>query len=110
MTRRTALGLAGASAAALVVFGPKPADDIPSGRVVLDYWEKWTGAEGEAMRRLVDEFNRTQDRIFVRYLAINSIDQKAMIAIAGGSPPDVIGLWNFNVPVVRRGRRAAAAR
>lgn len=92
------MGLMGASAAGLLLFGPRPSDDVPAGRVVLDYWEKWTGAEGEAMRRLVDEFNRAQSDIFVRYLAINSIDQKAMIAIAGGSPPDVIGLWNFNVP------------
>lgn len=98
LTRRAAIGLLGASATGLLLFGPRPSDDAPSGRIILNYWEKWTGAEGEAMRLLVDEFNRTQERIYVRYLAINSIDQKAMIAIAGGSPPDVIGLWNFNVP------------
>lgn len=98
VTRRAAMGILGASAAGLLLFGPRATDDVPSGRIVLDYWEKWTGAEGEAMRLLVDEFNRTQGDIFVRYLAINSIDQKAMIAIAGGSPPDVIGLWNFNIP------------
>ncbi|MEO1716648.1 MAG: ABC transporter substrate-binding protein [Planctomycetota bacterium] len=98
LSRRTAIGGLVASAGGLLLFGPRPSDDVPAGRVILDYWEKWTGAEGEAMRLLVDEFNRTQDTIYVRYLAINSIDQKAMIAIAGGSPPDVIGLWNFNVP------------
>jgi ABC-type glycerol-3-phosphate transport system substrate-binding protein len=26
------------------------------------------------------------------------IGQKAMIAIAGGDPPDIIGLWNFSIP------------
>lgn len=98
ITRRSAIGLAGASAAALVMFGPRARDDVPPGRVVIDYWDKWTGAEGRVMRRLVDEFNQTQARIFVRYLAVSAIDQKAMVAIAGGSPPDVVGLWSFNVP------------
>lgn len=80
------------------MFGPSPRDDAPSGRIVLDYWEKWTGDEGTAMRVLVDEFNQSQDRIYIRYLAIGAIDQKAMIAIAGGAAPDIIGLWNFNIP------------
>jgi ABC-type glycerol-3-phosphate transport system substrate-binding protein len=26
------------------------------------------------------------------------IDQKAMVAIAGGDPPDVVGLWNYSIP------------
>ena len=90
-------GLA-AGAAGLVLFGPRPRSDAPPGRIILDYWEKWTGDEGRAMRRLVERFNTEQDRIHVRYLTINSIDQKAMIAIAGGAPPDIIGLWNFNLP------------
>ncbi|MEO1535450.1 MAG: extracellular solute-binding protein, partial [Planctomycetota bacterium] len=81
------------------MFGPRATDDVPEGRVVLDYWDKWTGVEGRAMRQLVDEFNHSQSRIYVRYLAVNSIDQKAMISIAGGSPPDVIGLWSFNLPM-----------
>ncbi len=98
VTRRSAIGLMGASAAGLVLFGPRADDDVPTDRLVLNYWEKWTGFEGVAMRELVDEFNRTQDRLFVRYLAVNSINHKAMISIAGGAPPDVIGLWSFNLP------------
>jgi ABC-type glycerol-3-phosphate transport system substrate-binding protein len=47
---------------------------------------------------VVDDFNRSQARIHVRYLVTSAIDQKSMIAIAGGDPPDVIGLWNYNVP------------
>ncbi|MEM9166803.1 MAG: extracellular solute-binding protein [Planctomycetota bacterium] len=97
-TRRAAIAGLGAAAAGLLLFGPRPRDDTPPGRVVVDYWEKWTGSEGVAMRRLVDEFNATQDRIYVRYLTIGAIDQKAMIAIAGGAPPDIVGLWNFNLP------------
>lgn len=98
ITRRAALIGLGAAAAGYVALGPRPSSDVPKGRVVLDYWEKWTGAEGEAMRRLVDRFNESQSDIFVRYLSIGAIDQKAMIAIAGGSPPDIVGLWSFNIP------------
>src|SRR5688572_25802143 len=83
-TRRGALGALGAAAAGFALFGPRGAPEKIDGRVVLDYWEKWTGHEGEAMRRIVDRFNASQSRVFVRYFAMGGIGQKAMIAIAGG--------------------------
>ncbi|MGQ0629216.1 MAG: extracellular solute-binding protein [Phycisphaerales bacterium] len=98
MTRRAALAAVGVGAAGFVVFGPRGGGEVPRGRLVLDYWEKWTGLEGEAMRGIVDDFNRSQDRLFVRYLVTSTIHEKAMIAIAGGSPPDVVGLNSYNVP------------
>lgn len=98
LSRRVALGAFGASAVAYAVFGPRGIKDTPPGRVVLDYWEKWTGQEGQAMQRVVDDFNASQDRIFVRYFSLSTIDQKAMVAISGGDPPDVLGLWNFSFP------------
>lgn len=97
-TRRGVLGAMAAGGAGLVLFGPRRAQDAPLDRTVIDYWEKWTGDEGRAMQRVVDEFNKSQNRIHVRYFAISDIDRKATIAIAGGTPPDIIGLWNFNVP------------
>ncbi len=66
-------------------------------RVTVLYWEKWTGSEGEEMRKVVDAFNRSQDRIFVHYLSISGVDSKTMLATAGGNPPDVAGLWGNNV-------------
>lgn len=98
LSRRATLGVIAAGAAGFALLGPRPRQDVPKGRVVLDYWEKWTGAEGQAMQRLVDRFNASQSEIFVRYLSIGSIDQKAMIAVAGRSPPDILGLWSFNIP------------
>lgn len=80
------------------LFGPRGAKENSHGRLVLDYWEKWTGHEGASMRKVVDRFNESQDRIFVRYFITSAIGQKSLIAIAGGDPPDIIGLWNFNVP------------
>jgi multiple sugar transport system substrate-binding protein len=69
--------------------------DTPTeqGRAVVEYWEKWTGAEADVMRSIVDDFNRSQDRIFVRMLTVSRIDQKMMMAVAGRVPPDLVGLW-----------------
>jgi multiple sugar transport system substrate-binding protein len=69
----------------------------PPGRAVVTYWEKWTGFEGEAMRDVVDAYNASQDNIHVELLTISQIDRKTVVAAAGGVPPDVAGLWSFNV-------------
>lgn len=63
------------------------------GRVVVEYWEKWTGHEADAMQGVVDDFNASQERIFVRMLTVSRMDQKMMLATAGGVPPDIAGLW-----------------
>jgi ABC-type glycerol-3-phosphate transport system substrate-binding protein len=65
------------------------------------YWDKWAGLEGDAIRQLVDRFNRTEGAargIWVDYNAISSIEQKLLIATAGGDPPDVAGLVDPRVP------------
>ena len=54
LVRRTALGVLAAAGAAFAVFGPRGARETAGGRVVLDYWEKWTGVEGQAMQRIVE--------------------------------------------------------
>ena len=97
-----ALGLvAGCSAA--------PPDRTPDGRVIVNYWEKWTGFEGEAMQAVVDDFNASQDRILVDKLTVSQIDQKMLLATAGGNPPDVAGLWSPQHHCLRRKGRPDAA-
>jgi ABC-type glycerol-3-phosphate transport system substrate-binding protein len=98
LTRRAALATLGAGALAFMALGPRGGKDRITGRIVLDYWEKWTGHEGQAMRKVVDDFNASQSRIFVRYFSMGGIDQKALVAIAGGNPPDILGMGNFSVP------------
>lgn len=70
----------------------------PPGRVELIYWEKWTDLEGQAMQHIVDWFNESQSRIWVNKVTIADIAAKAMVAIGGNDPPDVIGLFNYNIP------------
>jgi ABC-type glycerol-3-phosphate transport system substrate-binding protein len=97
--RRAFLGSLAAGAAAFAAFGPRGQRDRTDGRIVLDYWEKWTGHEGRAMQAIVDRFNQSQSRLFVRYLVTAGVDEKGMVAIAGGSPPDLLGLYAYNIPL-----------
>ena len=69
----------------------------PPGPVVVTYWEKWTSFEGDAMRAVVDAFNRKQNKVFVKLLTISGIENKTLMAVAGGNPPDVAGLYGPNV-------------
>lgn len=72
---------------------PPPADQ----KVHVAYWEKWSGFEFDAMKEVVDEFNRSQDRIQVDILSVSTIEDKTMMSIAGHVPPDVAGLYGANV-------------
>jgi multiple sugar transport system substrate-binding protein len=66
------------------------------GKKVIEYWEKWGGFEADAMRVIVDEYNESQDKYYVQYVADagSQIDRKLMISIAGGNPPDISGFWD----------------
>lgn len=88
-------------AVALLAFGPRGRVDVPADRVVVRYWEKWAGVEGQAIRRLVDRFNETEGErhgVWVEYNTISNIEQRLLIATAGGDPPDVAGLVDSRVP------------
>ena len=50
------------------------------------------------MQAVVDDFNASQNRIFVKKLAVSEMLRKVMLATAGGNPPDVAGLWSSNIP------------
>jgi multiple sugar transport system substrate-binding protein len=69
------------------------------GRVVLTYWEKWTGFEAGAMDAVLADFHAAQTNIFVERLSVSDIARKLMLATAGGNPPDVAGIWAQNVYV-----------
>ncbi|MGD0462129.1 MAG: extracellular solute-binding protein [Tepidisphaeraceae bacterium] len=90
-----------ASGLGLLVFGPRAGDKLPKNCVIVDYWEKWTGDEETGMRQIVDDFNSTvgnEKHIYVRYLSTSAIEQKTLVSIAAGVPPDVAGLYNQNIP------------
>ncbi|MFP4355614.1 MAG: extracellular solute-binding protein [Phycisphaerae bacterium] len=98
---RLVLGVMAAGAAWLLVRGPRPDSDVPDDRVVVTYWEKWTGTEAAQLRSIVDEFNRTVGKekgIYVQLTTISSIHHKTLVATAAGVPPDIAGVWYGQVP------------
>src|ERR1700679_1256686 len=66
------------------------------GNVVhVTYWEKWTAFERDAMKAVVDKYNATEGakkHIFVYFLPVSGIEEKTIVAISGGMPPDIAGL------------------
>ncbi|MCC6728907.1 MAG: ABC transporter substrate-binding protein [Chthonomonadales bacterium] len=99
MALRRAQGLVGliivvaAAWWAEAIVRPRAADD----RIHVTYWEKWTGFEADAMRATVDAFNASQPSINVDLLTVSGIQNKTLLAVAGGNPPDVAGLFGPNV-------------
>ncbi len=71
--------------------------DRSDGKIHVSYWEAWTGAEGAAMQKVVDQFNGRQDKIVVEYLGVPDVAHKTLIATAGGDPPDVAGIGLENI-------------
>ncbi len=69
----------------------------PIGPVQVSYWEKWTGFEGDAMQAVVNRFNAKQNRIHVNLVTVSDIQNKTLLAVAGGDPPDVAGLYGPNL-------------
>jgi len=92
------LTLAALLAAGLAGCARPNAGSAAPARTVVSYWEKWSGFEAEAMQAIVDDFNRSQQRIEVRLLSVSEVDTKLLLAASSGHPPDVAGLWSENIP------------
>jgi ABC-type glycerol-3-phosphate transport system substrate-binding protein len=83
-----------------LVLGAAAPTAVPSGFVIVNYWEKWVGPEAEQMQLIVNDFNNSvgkEKHIFVRFLSVSNIDQKTLVATAAGVPPDIAGLWDQQV-------------
>lgn len=67
---------------------------VAEGRTILVYWDRHQGHEHESRRALIEEFNRSQKEIYIRALPVgyNSMMEKFMTSIAGGTPPDLCSI------------------
>jgi multiple sugar transport system substrate-binding protein len=73
---------------------PAEREALAQGRTVIVYWDRHSGHEHEARRALIDEFNHSQNEVYMRALSIgyNTLMEKMLTSIAGGSPPDICAL------------------
>jgi multiple sugar transport system substrate-binding protein len=93
------LVIAGGGAVAAVLWPREAATEaereaLQAGRTIILYWDRHSGHEHEARHALIDEFNRSQDTVYVRALSIgyNASMEKLLTSIAGKTPPDICGL------------------
>jgi multiple sugar transport system substrate-binding protein len=94
-------------AAACLVLGCSGEQEGEKVRRIV-YWEKWTGFEGVAADLVVAAFNKHQLEkakttpgyvpIEVTRVTVSRIEQKLLVATAGGNPPDVAGTYTYLIP------------
>lgn len=78
-----------------------PQDVTEDGRIIVTLWTSWAGTERAGIDAVIDDYNTSQDRIFVRSLNITDPQTKIMLATAGGNPPDIAIMNNqFIAPYV----------
>ncbi len=89
--------LAAAAVAVVLVWFALPAPRVRQfpERVAVRFWHQWTGERQPLIEAIVAAFNRSQERYEVVALAVPGAvsDQKLLLAIAGGDPPDLMTQW-----------------
>ncbi|MGF7060904.1 ABC transporter substrate-binding protein [Brassicibacter mesophilus] len=66
-------------------------------KVTIKFWHVWKGEEADMLQEVIDDFNATNDHIFVESLG-GTDTQKQLTAITGGNPPDIGYLLDINIP------------
>ena len=97
--RRGGRGRRGAAALALRVARPGECAARPGGTAILGVVDRNRGRQ--RLQKVVDRGNTTQgeqDKAWVHLVPVSDITSKAMVAIGGGDPPDLVGLYSYSVP------------
>jgi multiple sugar transport system substrate-binding protein len=90
--------LAAGAVVASYVFQEKQ-EAVPPAREEVVFWHFWGGKDRVVVENVVHRFNDSQDRYFVRAVAMpgNNLDVKLFLAVTGGDPPDLV---NQDDPIV----------
>lgn len=83
----------------LIWRGLDPPYRVPQGRQEVIFWHFWGGPDLAVVRDVVDRFNQSQTRYWVREVAMpgNNLRAKLFLSAAGGTPPDLL---NIDDPVL----------
>ncbi|MCC7264443.1 MAG: extracellular solute-binding protein [Candidatus Latescibacteria bacterium] len=79
---------------------PEPQPRQYPERVPVRFWHMWSGEWKEVVDRIAARFNQSQDRYELIALSVPgaSADQKFLLSVAGGDPPDCMAQWNQVIP------------
>ena len=82
------------------------ADDAAAEPITIQFWNSWTGADGELLTELVDEFNETNDNgitIEMDIMPSNDMSQKLATSVgAGTAAPLLCTIRRSSSPMVKR--------
>ena len=68
-------------------------------REQITFWHMWTGDYAKQADAICDNFNKYQDKYEVVPLSLpTSAEQKLLMSVAGGNPPDIMVQWNPVIP------------
>lgn len=84
----------------MVLAAPHPEQRKYPDRIQVRFWHMWTADWAKVVGSICDEFNESQTKYEIIPLSVPSrgADQKFMLAVAGGDPPDVMAQWNPVIP------------
>jgi multiple sugar transport system substrate-binding protein len=99
-------GVAVSAAVALVLSGcagagsQSASTNDPDAKVTLDFWNGFTGPDGPALQKVVDDFNASQDRVTVKtnIMPWDTLYQKVLTAAAGKDGPDIVAMSASRLP------------
>lgn len=105
-SRRVAVATAAVSAFVLALSGcagqgSGGGDETTSdGKIVLDFWNGFTGPDGPALEQVIDDFNASQDEIEVKanIMPWDTLYQKVLTSVAGNDGPDIIAMSASRIP------------
>lgn len=65
---------------------------VPEGREEVVFWHFWGGKDRAVVAEVVEKFNQSQDKYWVREIAMpgNNLQAKLFLSTTGGDPPDLV--------------------
>lgn len=80
--------------------GGGAAETDASGKVTLDFWNGFTGPDGPALQKVIDDFNASQDKLEVtaNIMPWDTLYQKVLTSVASSDGPDIIAMSASRMP------------
>src|SRR5689334_22929842 len=70
------------------------------GKISLTFWNGFTGPDGPALEKVIEDFNASQDKVTVtaEIMPWDTLYQKVLTAVAGNDGPDIIAMSAGRMP------------